>query len=190
MPGGHVQALRGRGAWAVWGATLAVVATVLVHYRPLLGQRQAPVTLVFLLIILLGSVSGGRALGLALSGVGFAVLNYHFQRPYEQWGISDPADWTGPALTALLGTGDNVLDPTSGHLRKGLLSPRLADGVLQEAAMDPSINFGVRKDITRADLAVLQDIGWATVPIPEPSAATLVLGLTTVAASLRRRRRR
>src|SRR6185503_2102176 len=62
----RVLRLRGPRAWVVWGATLAAVSTLLVHYRALLGQRQAPVTLVFLLIILFGSVSGGRALGLTL----------------------------------------------------------------------------------------------------------------------------
>ena len=53
--------------WAFWFAVLAVTTVALLAVRERL--QTVHVALPFLLIVLLGSVGGGRALGIALSAV-------------------------------------------------------------------------------------------------------------------------
>jgi hypothetical protein len=94
--------------------------------------------------------------------------------------------WLGPAARALNGgSAFDLADADTEHIREGLMSPRLSDGVLQEALMDPTIGVGQRKSITQMDAAFLQDLGWTlTTPIPEPG----VLVWLGLALGLRRRR--
>ena len=47
------------------------------------------------------------------------------------------------------------------------------NGVLQEAAMDPNIGSGIRKEFTDLDMAALDDIGWEIAPVPLPPALLL-----------------
>jgi hypothetical protein len=100
---------------------------------------------------------------------------------------SGEAFWLGSAAQALNGGSPfNLADPDGQHIREGLMSPRLSDGVLQEALMDPTIQVGQRKEITEMDAAFLQDLGWAMSNTPVPEPGTLVwLGLLL---GLRRRR--
>jgi hypothetical protein len=66
------------------------------------------------------------------------------------------------------------------------MSPRVKDGVLQEAVMDPSILTGTRKYLTQMDLAFLRDLNYVT--IPEPSTVALcVSGLLCIGRQRRRR---
>ncbi|HKV50637.1 MAG TPA: ATP-binding protein [Gemmatimonadaceae bacterium] len=77
--------------WIVWGAilTAATVAMYFVRY----DINEGHVALAYLLIVLGGSVSGGRALGLTLACSGFLLIDYYFQPPYDQWNVSKPLDW-------------------------------------------------------------------------------------------------
>lgn len=77
--------------WIVWGAilTAATVAMYFVRY----DINEGHVALAYLLIVLGGSVSGGRALGLTLACSGFLLIDYYFQPPYDQWYVSKPLDW-------------------------------------------------------------------------------------------------
>jgi hypothetical protein len=79
---------------------------------------------------------------------------------------SAPQDWLGTQVTALLGTGHNVLGPDSEHVAGNLLSTRLTDGAVQQAVMSPTILTGTRKSVTRLDLAFLRDMGWDTIAYP------------------------
>lgn len=64
----------------------------------------------------------------------------------------------------------------------------LVNGVLQEAAMSPSIANGERKYFTDLDFAALQDIGWEVTPVPEADTwAMLLAGLGLVGFAARRR---
>lgn len=78
--------------WALWGSVLALVTLLLLAFRARLDK--AHVTLVYLLLVLLGTVSGGRRLGLSLAGVGFVLFNWFFLRPYGTLRINDPLDWS------------------------------------------------------------------------------------------------
>lgn len=89
--------------------------------------------------------------------------------------------WLGGEANAVNGgNGINLLASDGAHLRSGLTSPRLSDGVMQEVAMSPSIATGSRKSLTQMDLAFLRDLGYTTVPEPSVAAllAVAVLGLS------------
>src|SRR5207247_2505638 len=57
------------------------------------GVDTVYAVLTYLLIILGGSVSGGRPLGLALTFAGFLLMDYFFQVPYDTLSVSKPLDW-------------------------------------------------------------------------------------------------
>ena len=70
---------------------LAPVTVVLLWSR---GEvDQAHVSLTMLLVVLGGSIAGGRALGFTLSVVCIALINYYFQLPYGLFTVSKPVDW-------------------------------------------------------------------------------------------------
>mgnify|MGYP000321339344 CR=1 FL=1 len=90
--------------------------------------------------------------------------------------------FNGVASAAVYGEGVPVNGEGS-HWAEG--TEGFVNGVLQEAAMDPSIVTGTRKVFTDLDVAALSDIGWEVAPVPVPAAAWLfgssLLGLATVA---------
>ena len=110
----------------------------------------------------------------------------------ESWNslISGTSYLGSEGIAANGGSGAGLVDST-GHFAMGVLSPRISDGVLQEAIMDPDLTLGTRKFLTELDLAVMRDLGLKTIPpasaIPEPSSAAL---LVFVAAGVVARRRR
>jgi K+-sensing histidine kinase KdpD len=72
---------------------------------------QAHVTLVYLLVVLGGSASGGRALGFTLACACFLLIDYFLQTPYDMLSVDKPLDWlvllaflvTATVATQLLG---------------------------------------------------------------------------------------
>jgi two-component system sensor histidine kinase KdpD len=78
--------------WVLWASVLAIVTAVMLAFRARLDK--AHVTLVYLLVILLGTVSGGRRLGLSLAGAAFLLFDWFFLRPYQTLRIHDPLDWS------------------------------------------------------------------------------------------------
>lgn len=90
----------------------------------------------------------------------------------------------GPASTAVYGGAVPLNDEA--HWLNGTQS--LVNGVMQEAAMDPTITLGQRKYFTDLDLAAMQDIGWQVTPVPEADTwAMLLAGLGLVGFMARRR---
>src|SRR5438876_8769645 len=78
-------------AWVVW-VTVCVAATLVLRaHRD--GVDTVYAVLTYLLIILGGSVSGGRPLGLALTFAGFLLIDYFSQLPYDTLFVSKPLDW-------------------------------------------------------------------------------------------------
>src|SRR5208337_2075844 len=77
--------------WAVWGAVLTVVTVVLVSFREQLDQ--AHVALVYLLVVLLGSASAGRSLGIVLALACFVLIDYYLQTPYGTLSVDKGLDW-------------------------------------------------------------------------------------------------
>jgi K+-sensing histidine kinase KdpD len=100
------------GSWLFWSATLLVVTMALVSVRGDLGDLgQAHVTLIYLLVVLGGSASGGRALGFTLACACFLLIDYFLQTPYDLLSVDKPLDWlvllaflvTATVATQLLG---------------------------------------------------------------------------------------
>jgi two-component system sensor histidine kinase KdpD len=54
---------------------------------------QAHVTLIYLLVVLGGSASGGRALGFTLACACFLLIDYFLQTPYDMLSVDKPLDW-------------------------------------------------------------------------------------------------
>ena len=70
---------------------LAPVTLVLLWSRR--EADQSHVSLTMLLVVLGGSVAGGRALGFSLSAVCVTLINYFFQSPYGRFTVNKPFDW-------------------------------------------------------------------------------------------------
>ncbi len=89
--------------------------------------------------------------------------------------INGSNEFTGSASVASFG-GDIPLQTGGGHWLNGTTSTVYGGSTSQEAAMDPSITIGTRKEFTDLDVAGLQDIGWEIIPEPG-SGALALLGL-------------
>ncbi|HMI49252.1 MAG TPA: ATP-binding protein [Gemmatimonadaceae bacterium] len=84
--------VRSRGmTWVVAFASLAAAAAILFAFRNNLDK--AHVTLVFLLVVLGSSASGGRILGVAIAVVAFFILDWFFLPPYNTILVRNPFDW-------------------------------------------------------------------------------------------------
>jgi two-component system sensor histidine kinase KdpD len=77
--------------WVAWFVALAVLTVGLLSIRDRLQSVHA--VLPFLLVVLGGSASGGRSLGLALSAVAFIDLHYFFLPYQDSLVMADPLDW-------------------------------------------------------------------------------------------------
>ncbi|HEV2644494.1 MAG TPA: ATP-binding protein [Candidatus Elarobacter sp.] len=85
----------------IWCVILALVTTVVRIARG--GEEsQAHVVLIFLLVVLGGSVSGGRPFGLLLAAVSSLLINFMFQPPLFSFVIARSVD--GVVLAAFLAT--------------------------------------------------------------------------------------
>ena len=96
------------------------------------------------------------------------------------------SNWTGSeAIAANGGSGAGIID--GGHLATGVMSTRLADGTAQAPVMTSTLTTGTRKTLTTLDVAILRDIGFSTVAVPEPS-SLLLFGMTLFGIFGRRKR--
>lgn len=100
--------MRRAAIWVFWTLLLGVVT---VAFRPYREQvLEAQVALTYLLVVLGGSVSGGRALGLTLALVGSFLIDFFFQPPFDHISVHKDVDWivlfsflaTAAAATQLL----------------------------------------------------------------------------------------
>lgn len=84
--------IRSRSAgWSLAFASLAAAALVLFAFRADLDK--AHVALVFLLVVLGSSASGGRVLGVTIAIVAFLIFDWFFLPPYNTLLVRNPLDW-------------------------------------------------------------------------------------------------
>lgn len=77
--------------WVLWTA-LTIIATMIL--APERGNiDQVHVVLLYLLLVLGGSASGGRPLGIILACAASILIDYFFQPPYDAFGVGKPLDW-------------------------------------------------------------------------------------------------
>ncbi|HKR10341.1 MAG TPA: ATP-binding protein [Gemmatimonadaceae bacterium] len=77
--------------WVLSLLTLASAALALYALRPNLDK--AHVALVFLLVVLGASASGGRLLGAAIAFAAFLIFDWFFLPPYNTLWVRNPLDW-------------------------------------------------------------------------------------------------
>jgi two-component system sensor histidine kinase KdpD len=77
--------------WMGWLATLALATIAMWVLRDHL--EKAHVALLFLVIVLGGSATGGRALGLSLAALAFFAFDSVFLPPYGTLAVRNPLDW-------------------------------------------------------------------------------------------------
>jgi two-component system sensor histidine kinase KdpD len=78
-------------AWL--GSLLGLAAATLAMLAVRSSLDKAHTALIYMLVVLAGSVWGGRSLGLALAGSAFLLFNWYFLAPYGTLTISNPVDW-------------------------------------------------------------------------------------------------
>ena len=84
--------MRSRGlAWTLSFASLAAAAAILFAFRDNLDK--AHVALLFLLVVLAASASGGRVLGVAIAVAAFIIFDWFFLPPYNTLLLRNPLDW-------------------------------------------------------------------------------------------------
>ena len=92
--------MTGAWRWIGWLAVLAFTTAVCRALRGSLDQTQ--VALVYLLIVLGASASGGRALGGTVAVLCFGLIDYFFQAPFDTLAVGKGLDWV--VLFAFLAT--------------------------------------------------------------------------------------
>ena len=87
--------------WLLWLFVLASATAVMFSVRGHLDK--AHIALGFLLVVLVGSADGGRALGVSLAVLAFLLFNFLFLPPFYALVVGNPLDWL--VLGAFLATG-------------------------------------------------------------------------------------
>ncbi len=87
-------------AWVLWLLLFALATVAMRLVRSNIDQAHA--VLAYLLIVLGGSVAGGRPLGISLAGMATLAINYFFQAPLDTLSVAKPPD--GLVLLAFLAT--------------------------------------------------------------------------------------
>jgi len=75
---------KGARSWIAWSVVLALVTAFLLGSRD--DIQQVHIALIYLLVVLGGSIEGGRALGLTLACAAFVLMDYYFQPPFNAIG--------------------------------------------------------------------------------------------------------
>src|SRR6266704_3092727 len=133
----------------LWGAIFVALTAVMRAARSDIGEPH--VALVYLLLVLGGSVAGGRALGFALAGAGFLAIDYFFQFPYDQFSVGKPLDWT--ALVAFLATSAVTSELVTRALSEAEAARRRADEVARLSRLGSrALHAGRARDARRARL--------------------------------------
>lgn len=153
--------------FAPWGGTISFNSTVDWHFGP-------------------------TTFGLESGKADFYSVAVHELAHVLGFGTSDSfarhvsgSSFFGPAAMAVHGGAVPMNDDA--HWFDGTFS--VVNGVPQEAAMDPTIRFGTRKNFTDLDYAAMRDLGWEVTPVPEAETwAMMLAGLGLVGGAVARRR--
>ena len=78
-------------AWVGWLAALALSTLAMLAFRDQLDK--AHVALLYLVLVLGGSATGGRAVGFTLAALAFLAFDAGFLPPYGTLSVHNPLDW-------------------------------------------------------------------------------------------------
>ncbi len=91
LPAGKSRSWRQWRQWLLWIVILGLVTSGLVRVRGDLDPVH--ITLIYLVVVLGGSASGGRPLGFGLACSSFLLIDYYLQTPYNTLAIEKGPDW-------------------------------------------------------------------------------------------------
>lgn len=133
---------------------LVVVTAILIPFRA--DIEQAHVVLVFLLVVLGGSASGGRVFGLGLACVGFLLIDYYFQPPFDTITVDKGLDWI--VLLAFLATSVVATQLLARAVTQARLAEERAREIDRFASLGAeTLNVGRAEDALRAIANVIRD---------------------------------
>jgi K+-sensing histidine kinase KdpD len=161
--------------WIGWLALLSVVTAFLVHTRT--NIEQAHVVLLYLLIVLGASVTGGRPLGFTLAALAFGAIDYWFQLPYDELAVAKPLDWL--VLIAFLVTAVVTTQLLARARERAAEIARLAREIEHAEALRESARFkdtllaSVSHDF-RTPLTTVRALAEDIAQAPDPDAAPAV----------------
>lgn len=132
--------------WCLWLVTLALVTAALLVVRGDIEQSHA--ALVLLLVVLGGSAGGGRTLGYALAVLGFLLIDYFFQAPYELFSVGKALDWvvlsafvaSAFVTTELLARAKEEADTARARTNEVASLSRLGSATLRHARAEDALN--------------------------------------------------
>lgn len=155
---------------AIWFFWIALLGMVTLAFLPRREQvLEAQVALTYLLVVLGGSVSGGRGLGLTLAVSGFLLIDYFFQPPFDDIGVDKPVDWI--VLLAFLATAVSATQLLARARAEAKAARERADEVASLSRLGAeTLNAGRPEDALAAVAAVIRrQLGIASCVIePEP----------------------
>ena len=140
--------------WVAWVAVFVAVTAVLRAFRD--SVDTVPPVLLYLLIILGGSVGGGRPLGFALTLVGFLSIDVFFQAPYDRLSVGKPAD--AFVLLAFLTTAAVTAHLVTAEQARAAEAARRADEVAALSGVLAGVSHDLRTPLTTITLLAQQGV--------------------------------
>jgi two-component system sensor histidine kinase KdpD len=131
--------------WLIWLGVLVLMTVALVAMRAETEQTYVPLT--YLLLVLGGSVGGGRRLGFTLACVSFVIIDYFLQTPYDSISFGKSVDFvtlvaffaTAAVASQLLERARVERDAAVRHAEEVLALSRLGSESLSAARADDAV---------------------------------------------------
>ncbi len=138
----------------MWTLLLLLVTFAMARMRP--DIDQAHVVLAYLLVVLGGSVGGGRGFGFLMACVGFVFINYFFQQPYDTLGVGKPLELV--MLFAFLATSVTTTELLARAQAEAVEASRRADEVTRLSHLgSETLNAGTPERALGAIARVIRD---------------------------------